>query len=261
MTALEAAGQESAARQATIRSVEELVQVLGSRAGDGVEFWFRGHCDITWTLVPSAHRTHDLRVTERSMLARFRQQAAAVGQPYGFDEWGWITYAQHHGLPTRLLDWSQSPLVALFFSCQRRAKDESDIEPDGEFFWLRPHELNDEAGDSDGGYPRLLTDTDSRLCDYLPGRDANNRSKPRAVVAPMAFDRIRFQTGTFTVSQVPNGSGPDEPLRESRSVESAIVPSDAKRELREELEVLGFNDATIYRDLDRIAKRIMNDRT
>lgn len=233
--------------------------VLAPIAADGREIWFRGHRDCTWRLEASTFRSEPHRANERAMLARFRQEAAAAGLQYAFDDWGWIAFAQHHELPTRLLDWSLSPLVALYFACEPdRTADEADIEADGEFFVLHPAGLNQEAGDDDGGHPRLLSDKESRLKDYLPGKDAENRSKPRAVVAPLIFDRIRFQTGTFTVEQMPTATADPEPLRRANALQAFPVPGNLKASLREQLDVLGFNEVSIYRDLDRIARRIKN---
>ena len=219
------------------------------------ELWYRGHRDRTWQLEPSTFRNVEHRRNERAMLARFRQEAAATGLQYAFDEWGWMAFAQHHALPTRLLDWSQSPLVALYFACEETAELDG-VEPDGEFFALYPNELNREAGDADEGHPLLLSDSEAVLGDYLPGRDAANRRKPRAVVAPLVFDRIRFQTGTFTITQAQLDGGDPEPLRRTTCLQSFLVPGASKRLLREQLETLGFSEATIYRDLDRIAVRI-----
>jgi hypothetical protein len=231
--------------------------VLTPVTADGREVWYRGHRDQSWQIEASAFRNPELRDNEQAMLTRFRQEAAAAGLQYAFDEWGWMTFAQHHALPTRLLDWSQSPLVALFFACEPNTTDsDSAVEADGEFFLLHPNDLNDEAGDAGGGHPLLLSDADTTLKDYLPGRDGERRRKPRAVVAPLIFDRIRFQTGTFTVTQAPQPGGRQEPLRLARSLQSFIVPAARKAALREQLEVLGFTDVSIYRDLDRIAKRI-----
>ncbi|KAB1661661.1 FRG domain-containing protein [Pseudoclavibacter sp. CFCC 13796] len=238
-----------------IRSVSDLLRQLKPITADGREVWYRGHRDATWQLEPSAFREQRHRTTEKAMLARFRQEAAAAGVQYAFDEWGWIVFAQHHSLPTRLLDWSQSPLVALYFACER-LRDSTGVEADGEFFVMHPHALNEEAGDNNGGHPRLLAESDKRLNEYLPGNDGEHSCKPRAVVAPMLFDRIRMQNGTFTVSQVPNGSDEPEPLRVAAAIQAFTVPGDAKEGMREELESLGFNEVSIYRDLDRVARRI-----
>lgn len=237
-------------------SIDDLMAVLTAVTADGREVWYRGHRNQSWQLEASAFRNPEHRDNEQAMLTRFRQEAAAAGRQYAFDEWGWMTFAQHHALPTRLLDWSQSPLVALFFACEPNPDSDSAVEADGEFFLLHPNDLNDEAGDAGGGHPLLLSDTDTTLKDYLPGRDGERRWKPRAVVAPLVFDRIRFQTGTFTVTQVPQPGGRQEPLRQATSLQSFTVPAASKEILREQLLVLGFSDVSIYRDLDRIAKRV-----
>lgn len=257
MTSMTEPADDTLPTAPVIGSVEDLLRVLAPITADGRENWYRGHQDLSWRLEASTFRSERHRTGERAMLARFRQEAAAAGLPYAFDEWGWITFAQHHALPTRLLDWSQSPLVALFFASEATADlEQSGVEPDGEFFILDPNDLNVEAGDNDGGHPRLLSDKDRKLQDYLPGKDAENPSKPRAVIAPLLFDRIRFQTGTFTVEQLPTATSDPEPLRKARALGSHVVPGNAKRPLRDQLDALGFNEVSIYRDLDRIAKRI-----
>jgi hypothetical protein len=241
----------------TIGSVEDLMTVLKPITADGREVWYRGHREQDWLLQASVFRENLHTTNERAMLDRFRQEAAVTGLQYDFDEWGWITFAQHHLLPTRLLDWSQSPLVALYFASESpRASDLPPVEADGEFFVLHPNEMNDFAGDANGGHPRLLTDSDSMLEQYLPGKDGANNLKPRAVIAPLKFDRIRSQTGTFTVTQSPRGAVGDDSLRKSPSIQSFIVPEKSKPALREQLDSLGFNEMSIYRDLDRIAQRV-----
>ncbi|MBF4762752.1 FRG domain-containing protein [Nocardioides islandensis] len=240
-----------------IGSVQDLLVSLQAITADGREYWYRGHRDSGWLLQPSVFRTPGHRDSEQSMLDRFRQEAATAGQPYSFDNWGWITFAQHHQLPTRLLDWSQSPLVGLYFACERgREAKPDEAEAEGELLMIDPRDLNEEAGDAGGGHPVLLKDGHSALDHYRPGHDASQRMKPRAVIAPMSFDRIRFQTGTFTVSQRPADGDAVPQLANARSLRRFLIPSGKKQTLREQLETLGLTEVTIYRDLDRIAGRI-----
>jgi hypothetical protein len=60
------------------------------------------------------------------------------------------------------------------------------------------------------------------------------------------------------VAQLAFPTPEQEPLRKAQSLESFVVPAAAKATLREQLGILGFDDVSIYRDLDRIAKRIKN---
>lgn len=240
-----------------ITSVEGLIGVLSQLTADGIERWYRGHRRRDWQLSPSAFRSPAHSDNEAAMLARFRHEAAATGLQYGFDDWGWIAFAQHHELPTRLLDWSQSPLVGLYFATEAPPAEFADEDPkDGALFILNPNRLNRDAGDTDGNL-RLLSIGDDEFAKYLPQQDGGSPKNPRAVVAPLLFDRIRFQAGTFTVEQKPRAADP-EPLRASPAVRAFSIPGAAKSHIRTQLESLGFNESSIYRDLDRISQRIKN---
>ena len=79
---------------------------------------YRGTADQQWNLVPSLNRVcgHDLSL-ESQVFRSFRKYGYAELAEYsGF--WKLLPVAQHHGLPTRLLDWTYSPLVAAHFATE-----------------------------------------------------------------------------------------------------------------------------------------------
>jgi hypothetical protein len=79
-------------------------------------FVYRGVADQTWGLETSLQRLGGpFEKLERPLLRNFRKYATPESIPDG-NKWVEITVAQHHGLPTRLLDWTTSPQVALHFA-------------------------------------------------------------------------------------------------------------------------------------------------
>lgn len=94
-------------------------------------FLFRGHGRNDFDLTPGLTRLGPRHVVlERHLLRNFKKYAQSyVNEAENLPDtfWHWMTLAQHHGLPTRLLDWTYSPLVAAHFACC----DLADFDQDG----------------------------------------------------------------------------------------------------------------------------------
>lgn len=131
-----------------VNSVGDLLADLLARFTDDELVWFRGHARSAYKLECSLSRTGGLDM-ERELMSEFQRDATALlsgadmrgGAP---TEWDWLFLMQHYGVPTRLLDWSESPLAALFF-----ALDDPDIATaadDAAVWALRPQQLNAAAG-------------------------------------------------------------------------------------------------------------------
>ena len=107
-----------ASEEIRISSVSEFIEKIVQRDKEaGTETFYRGHADKDWDLLPSIFRTPN-GVEKEHLL--FRDMVAH--EPQNFSECksalDYLVQMQHYGLPTRLLDMTTNPLVALYFACQ-----------------------------------------------------------------------------------------------------------------------------------------------
>src|ERR1700747_1282643 len=108
------------------KSVGEFIQIINEINGkwtqegnEKIYPWFRGHCINEHLLVPGAYRTINAKKNQDSYRQDFQKKAFPfLNEAYGLpkDDWEWYFLMQHYGLPTRLLDWSEGSLIALYFA-------------------------------------------------------------------------------------------------------------------------------------------------
>src|SRR5207248_677655 len=107
-------------RPTSLPQYMQLVLSLQRRAGHPL--WFRGNGRNQFKLVPTLYRhpnkksEGELRKLERELMARFRQRSIPYHSRDLRDDWDALFFMQHYGVPTRLLDWTENPLVALHFA-------------------------------------------------------------------------------------------------------------------------------------------------
>jgi hypothetical protein len=96
------------------------------------DYWFRGQSHLRHGLLPGLYRPASItaRFDEPSLLRYFREKGTPFVSRHDFQEWDWYFLAQHHGLPTRLLDWSENIFTAIHFAvcAQVTAIPRSDFE-------------------------------------------------------------------------------------------------------------------------------------
>lgn len=222
-----------------------------------VPFWFRGCTDKDYKLVPSIGRRPYSVEHEKALLDAFKQNAVQFLEKPPGSEWEWLLWARHHDLPTRLLDWTESPLVGLYFATHSLNEIGKNDEKDGVLWFLLPTILNSYAKIRLAGRELpIFEDSDEALGNYLPSKLMGNASmNPVAGIAARHSKRMQAQHSVFTVTHK-GQTAIDQvgPEKKYKHIGRYVVPADAKPRIRAELTTLRITRLSIFPDLDNVAR-------
>jgi hypothetical protein len=251
-----------------IQSWEHLAQELFFESWDPVihrhrsPYIFRGVSGRTYDLQTSLQRhLGDSSISpgrlERAMLRNFRKYAHRDASP-GDSFWNWLSVAQHHGLPTRLLDWTFSPYVAVFFSTDE--VDKFDV--DGAVWCVHTGVVRDSlppdwrrAIDEEHAWlfdVRML----DKLAPDLAALEVAFANNPLLTFfePPSLDDRIVNQSGMFSVMSSPVARVDTWLSEHPLSYRRLIIPAGLKAEIRDKLDMMNLTERVLYPGLDGLAK-------
>ena len=126
-----------------VRTLGELIDTI-DKLNQKEVLWYRGHENKDWELIPSVQRP-EFAGREQYLANDFYMKASVtlLTKPDYRNYSAWLSIMRHYGLPTRLLDWSRSPLIAAYFATQNWEREEYG---DGCIWILSPSKLNAEEG-------------------------------------------------------------------------------------------------------------------
>lgn len=225
-----------------IEELSEYIKLLEKDYSTDDYYLFRGQRE-DWDLLPKLCRPDldlikaDILASEKAILHDFKLEATSYLTPQPTNDWEWLSIAQHHGLPTRLLDWTKNPLAALWFAVKKPSEDKRKY---GIVWVLRPN-VNE-----------IITDT--KTSSPFEG----NRT---IIYEPNHISiRIKAQEAVFSVHKyIPEQSGfialNNNRIYRRRLVK-LIIPADTFSDLRCQLHRCGTHAASLFPGIDGIAELI-----
>ncbi|XPF93511.1 FRG domain-containing protein [Colwellia sp. RE-S-Sl-9] len=251
-------------KEYSISSISEYISCI-ERIRVAENLWFRGVPSSQHLLVPGII-WRGLSLHEGNLEHGFLEAYKSYTNNSVLNAWEIFSLMQHHGLPTRLLDWTESALVALYFSLS------SDINNKSSTVWaINPFSLNDLSINQRRLYcPAIMNNrtvtsdsNDINLDCYLPPNlknkpDMRTPELPIAIKANYHSRRIASQKGCFTVHGT-NVSSINEIMKDDVVRINVCDESNSKNCMLDVLSELGINEESIYQDLDSLCRKLTRE--
>lgn len=219
----------------TVHSFKEFQDIILDIPTDQFTL-YRGQ-SLDRALLPkiARYQVKDVEKIERAMLEDFQRRSLHLIDYHPGNSWDWLALAQHHGMATRLLDWTENPLIALWFSMATELKD-----TDYAVVW------GFKVPDQD-----IVASTDE-MNSFEEG--ITKVFKPNHITR-----RITAQFGWFTIHK-PNREKQFIPFEENKdyggSLFKIMIKHSCFAECKKRLHNYGINSASMYPDIDGLAKHV-----
>ena len=182
------------------------------------------------------YNVNDVQKVEREMLEDFQRRSLHLIDLHPGNSWDWLALAQHHGMATRLLDWTENPLIALWFSMATKEQ----IATEYSVVW---------------GFrvpPEDIVASTDRLNPFEEG--TTKVFRPNHITK-----RISAQFGWFTIHKY-NEQHKFVAFENNKDYSDKLfkieVRSECFSECKRRLHNFGINSASMYPDIDGLAKHV-----
>jgi len=269
-----------------IDSVSDFLRLIfdeSEMASNDCSFFYRGHASTSWTLKPGIYRDESLTTKEHIL---FKEMESAVPAEFStckctFDR---LVKMQHYEYPTRLLDITSNPLVALYFACV----DEKLKEDDGMVYLFKKYEGSELTKYSDSDAVSVVANiarrdedfeintirglekesfNESDQIDYLlheikscdkahfrPLINYEDIERVFFVKPKMDNPRIVKQEGAFFLFGIKNHKLKCPELKDFFDSIDFFIPKESKERILVQLNQMGINEASLFPEIDHVAK-------
>lgn len=259
-----------------VDSLEEYISFIEQlRPSRNSPLWYRGCGKVSHPLKPSLYRhsssktIEDLMNLEKQLMARFQQRSIPFHtRPPTNDPWEWLFLMQHYGVPTRLLDWTESPLMALFFAVtsapHKLGSSGNPVFNAAAAVWiLDPAQWNKSAIDLKSFTGSVLTTDDPNVNAYKPVGDVKTMKPfPISIYGAHNSQRIVAQRGVFVCFG--KDTRPMETIFAREKLPSEcllrlVVKRGSLPSVHEALRRHGHTDSVVFPDLEGLAREIKRE--
>jgi hypothetical protein len=229
--------------------------------------WYRGCGRASYQLKPTLYRhpsktnANELHDLEKRIASVFTQRSPPFVPQSFVNEWDRMFFMQHYGIPTRLLDWTESPFVAMYFALTTCQRDANNIVSDDVALWmLDPSSWNQGALSDITFLGGVLDQDQGQVKSYSPSMDLDQRKEmPIMIYGTHNSPRIVAQRGMFALFG--KSLEPMETLYQQQSMKSGClekieIPRQCVDSIAHSLFRKGISDSTVYPDLSGLSMEL-----
>jgi hypothetical protein len=250
-----------------IESIEDYLAVIRERQHTAVQqLWFRGHGSTKYNLKPSLYRhpekSNDIDALielEYEIIQQFKHRGLPFLNRQVSSTVEWLFLMQHYGVPTRLLDWTENPLMALFFALTDCEKLVSKNERDNAAVWILNPGLWNSLETAPIGISSITSVDNALIQNYFQDNPTILAlTKPVAVYGPHNSPRIAAQKGAFVVfgkDTTPMNEYPSA-LSDNGCIVKLSIAHATYRTLLKEVISLGISETSAFPDLEGLGREI-----